>query len=250
MEKFIRNCPMCGKEIIYANKYNKRSAIKLGTKCRNCTQQNKDNSKSQSAEFRKKMSDITSGGKSAMCGRTVYSIWLEKDGREIADQKMNEMRKKHSNNNKGSGNPMYGKPSPNGSGNGWSGWYKEFFFKSLKELSCIITYENLGYNLINAEREHQIKYIDWNGTERNYHPDYFEPITKTLIECKPKHLWNSANVLCKKKYAEEYCKLHELNYELVDPPRLGDEVIIKMHDDKEIKFIDRYEFKFQEKYKK
>jgi len=33
---------------------------------------------------------------------------------------------------------MYGKPAPIGSGNGWSGWYKGWYFRSLLELSFMI----------------------------------------------------------------------------------------------------------------
>jgi hypothetical protein len=35
---------------------------------------------------------------------------------------------------------MYGKPSPQGSGNGWSGWYKGKYFRSIMELSFIVEY--------------------------------------------------------------------------------------------------------------
>ena len=42
---------------------------------------------------------------------------------------------------------MYGRFSPRGSGNGWSGWYKEWYFRSLLELSYMIneTKFNMGY---------------------------------------------------------------------------------------------------------
>ncbi|MBR4316812.1 MAG: hypothetical protein IKP65_07630 [Alphaproteobacteria bacterium] len=45
---------------------------------------------------------------------------------------MIELKKKYSEKSKGKNNPMYGKPAPKGSGNGVSGWYKGWFFRSLR----------------------------------------------------------------------------------------------------------------------
>lgn len=41
-------------------------------------------------------------------------------------EKAVELKEKLSERFSGEGNPMFGKPSPEGSGNGWSGWYKNF----------------------------------------------------------------------------------------------------------------------------
>jgi hypothetical protein len=39
-------------------------------------------------------------------------------------------------------------------GNGWSGWYKEYFFRSLGELSFIISVvERFGFNAVSAESQ-------------------------------------------------------------------------------------------------
>ena len=40
----------------------------------------------------------------------------------------------------GEKNAQYGKPAYGGSGNGWSGWYKEWYFRSIMELSFMINY--------------------------------------------------------------------------------------------------------------
>ena len=144
---------------------------------------------------------------------------------------------------------MFGKPSPNGSGNGWSGWYKGFFFKSLKELSCILSFESKGIVYESAERKKfRIEYIDWNNKKRNYYPDFFIPSSKSIIECKPNHLFNSANVLCKKKYAEIFCEKNGLTYEIIDPIKLSNKDILNLYKLGHLKFIDKYETKFSEKY--
>ena len=38
----------------------------------------------------------------------------------------------------GEQNPMFGKQTPTGAGNGWSGWYKDWYFRSLGELSYVV----------------------------------------------------------------------------------------------------------------
>lgn len=75
-------------------------------------------------------------------------------------EKANKMKKNLSNKFSGSKNNMYGKPSPQGSGNGWSGWYKGWFFRSLLELSYMINViEKNGWKWENAEsKKYKIPY--------------------------------------------------------------------------------------------
>lgn len=83
----------------------------------------------------------------------------------------------------GETNPMFGKPSPKGSGNGWSGWYKGIFFRSLLELGFML--ENP--NAVTAEtKEFSVSYLDEDGKKRNYFPDFF--VNGKIIEVKPKRL--------------------------------------------------------------
>jgi group I intron endonuclease len=53
-----------------------------------------------SDESRKKMSDKASGKNNAMYGRCAYDIWVEKFGKEEADRRKEELRKKQSENSK------------------------------------------------------------------------------------------------------------------------------------------------------
>lgn len=192
-----RECPLCNKIIQYKTKKSLDLAKAKNTKCRTCNSIGESNpfygkkhkedvvnmlieyreknlEVFRSADFIKKMSDISSGNKNPMYGKSFYDIWVSKYGKDVADEKMIAFKKKQSSNNSGKNNPMYGKPSPNGSGNGWSGWYKDKFFKSLKELSCMVTFESLCYDWESAEKKKfRIAYIDWDGVERNYFPDFF-----------------------------------------------------------------------------
>lgn len=141
--------------------------------------------------------------------KTINEIW--------GDEKANQMKKQYSISRTGKGNNMYGKPSPQGSGNGWSGWYKGWFFRSLKELSFMVNViERFHFKWKSAEtREYKIDYVDWKGNNRTYHPDFIVD-DQYLIEIKPKSLWNSDNVKRKKDAAIKFCNNKNLKYKLTE----------------------------------
>ena len=110
---------------------------------------------------------------------------------------------------------MYGKPTPKKAGNGWQGWYNNQFFRSLRELSYIINVLE-KYNLQWQSAENiRIPYINYDGNERTYSPDYLVNNNK-LVEIKPKRLHNTPLVKLKKEAAEKYCFENKLIYELID----------------------------------
>jgi predicted RNA-binding Zn-ribbon protein involved in translation (DUF1610 family) len=269
---FLRKCPTCGKEMMYKTKTTLKKASDKNTNCKTCNkigtnnpfygknhnestidkirESNKNNiTKYQSDEFRNKISEINKGYKNPMFGKTFYQCWVDKYGEDISNEKMIEIKRKHSFNNSGEKNNMYGKPSPNGSGNGWSGWYKDFFFKSLKELSFIIYMEDNEIEYESAERKKfKIPYIDFNDRLRNYYPDFFLPKEKLIVECKPTHLFNSIEVLNKRKAAELFCKENGYEYRIIDPIKLSDKDILEVYKKGTLKFIDRYDVKFRERH--
>lgn len=144
----------------------------------------------------------------------------------------------------GCGNPMFGKPSPSKSGNGWKGWYKDTFFRSLRELSFLINFllkENIVWKS-GESKKYAIKYKDYLGKERNYFPDY---ITENKIyEIKPKNLWNTPLVLAKTNAAKEYAKNIGLEFILIDP-EINFEQIKSLHASGEIKFTEQTEVLFK-----
>ena len=148
----------------------------------------------------------------------------------------------------GKNNPMYGKPSPQGSGNGWSGWYEGHFFRSLLELSYLKYLIDNNINFESAEKaHHKIKYqIDEN--DRTYYPDFYLIDSKTYIEVKPKSLINAfQNVL---KFTAAINKHGEAFKIITDEEitKLSIEEIKELYKNNRLKFIDRYELKFKEKY--
>lgn len=158
----------------------------------------------------------------------------------------NKIKKKISEKISGEKNGMYGKPSPNGSGNGWSGWYNGFFFKSLLELSFLIKYvDRFNMECKSAEnKKYRIKYKNYEELERNYFPDYVIN-DKYLIEIKPKHLINSFINKRKKESAIIFCKENNLIYKMITPNRLEFDDIKSLVENNKIKLLDRYKLKYE-----
>jgi len=274
---FSRECPECEKELIYKNEGSLKIANKLNVSCVNCTRkrvfntaeykkkrsvlsieqnkiygnpfQNKKHTKETKQKISEKVKILVSGENNPMFGRTFYECWIDKYGIEEADIRLKDFKEKQSINTTGSNNPMYGKPSPKGSGNGWSGWYKGWFFRSLLELSYMVSIiERFNLNWKNAEtNELKIEYVE-DDINRNYFADFLIE-DKYLIECKPKSLWNSKKVKLKKEAAIEYCKNRNLKYKMIDVKRLTTDEILNLYNNNKIKFTNRYEEKFREKYK-
>lgn len=279
---FSRECPICKKTLTYTTKGNCDDAIKNNRPCRSCTQKGKG-----------------AGIKNNMAGKSVYNLWVEKYGKDIADQKLLEYSNKRKGKklnlspeaiikrshfgkdnprygksldqvliekygeeegkkridikNKimhqkmsGSKNPMYGKPSPQGSGNGWSGWFKGVYFRSLLELSYIKYLIDNNIEFESGElSKYKIEYFDSVKQQtRNYFPDFYLIDTNELVEIKPKRLCKSKNNI--DKFAEAFKqfgnKFHIITED--DINKLTDLEIKFLHDSNDLKFLDRYEQKY------
>lgn len=254
-----KSCPSCNKTIKYSNIKALFSAIKKNSECKSCSNKRRSPlSEETKQKISKKLKGIKQGsnkkkghvGKNnSMYGISVYNLWIKKYGEEKANELKEERCKKMSIKSSGKNNPMYGKPSPTGSGNGWSGWYKEWYFRSLRELSYMITeIEKKKLNWENGEqKKYQISYTDWKGKKRNYFPDFIVD-KKYMIECKPIRLQTSVSVLSKQNEAKKFCKKHNLEYILLEPKILSMYEIKELYISKQIKFLPRYEEIFLKKY--
>jgi hypothetical protein len=267
-KNFCRSCPECKKEIWYKTEITlKRASIKKAL-CNFCSRKgeknyffgkthkpetiekfkNKDCSYMKDASYKEAYYNSLINRKTNK--KPIYQCWLEKYGQEEADIKMGQYRAKQSFNNSGSKNSMFGKPSPNGSGNGWSGWYKGWRFRSLLEVAFMINYiekNNLKWES-GEKKKFMIKYFDADGTPRNYYPDFYLPDKRQLIECKPIKLFNTVTVKQKKEAAEKFCSENELEYNLTDIERLTDETIKSLYLSGELKFIERYDKKWRDRF--
>ena len=186
--------------------------------------------------------------KNPMYGRSVYSVWLEKYGKEEADKRNEEMKRKKSEKSSGKNNPMYGKPAPKGSGNGISGWYKGWYFRSLRELSYmvnVIEKEGHEWRSLDNTPDFRIKYLDKNGHERSYCPDFLID-NKIIVEIKPKKLQGLDSVVRKQNAAIMYCKSRNLVHIITDVEILDFSIIEKMVNDGVVQLTDKSLKKFNQ----
>jgi hypothetical protein len=263
-----RNCPECNKELHYTTKAHCKRLQEKNAKCISCTKKKctgqknpffgkkhspesrvkikegvRRNPAKKSPALRDKLSQMFSGSGNNMFGISLYDLWVEKYGKEEADRKNSRLKETQRLNSTGENNPMFGKPSPQGSGNGWSGWYNGVFFRSLHELSYIVlVLEREGKKWESAESM-KIPYQDWDGKSRTYRPDFIVDDTE-LIEIKPARLHRSLAVQLKCQAAHDYCDSNNLSFSLVTPPMLSKEEISSLHESKKIIFTKRYEKKY------
>ncbi len=242
-EKHKRVCKKCQainftgeKNPFYGQSHSQASRDKISTKA-------KGKRHSPSTEFKK--------GQKTLNKTPLYEIWLQKHGQEEADKRFQQLKQKQSLATSGSKNSMHGKPSPSGSGNGWSGWYKGFYFRSLHELSYIVNVlEKQGLSFESAEqRKYRIPYIDWNGKQRNYFADFIVE-NRLIVECKPKRLHTSKTVLLKENAARLFCAEIGMGYEIVSPSMLTDQEIRNLYTSGLLQWLPRYQKKYEDRYEK
>jgi hypothetical protein len=202
----------------------------------------------------KKIQSLKSSGKNnknfggkysrGFADRPLFGTFEERYGKEKAD----EMKSKISSSQLGSKNAMFGKPSPTGSGNGWSGWYKGYYFRSLLELSYLVYLIDNDIKFEHAEhKKYAVKYLNFEGMERNYFPDFYIFETDEIVEIKPKHLVNTIDNKSKFNAARELFK----NFKVVteeDIKKITTDEIKTLYKTGDIKFIERYDVKFKERY--
>lgn len=289
MKQYIRLCPSCNKQLEYSSYHSFWIANKNKSSCRTCSSieinnrphikeafmQRFSNNKGDKNGFwnhkhseatknklsvaqtgkkatkqtRQKLSIATSGKNNPMFNRSVYNVWVQKYGIDEADKRYQQYVKKQSINSSGKNNPMFGKPSPQGSGNGWSGWYKGWFFRSLKELSYMINViekENLVWETAETKK-YAIPYIDYNGQQRTYYAD-FVVNNKTIIEVKPKKFIFSKAIQAKVQAAKIFAKTIGLEYDILEPSQIPDEQIVELYKSKMLVFTKRYEKKYMKRF--
>jgi hypothetical protein len=281
-DKFFRRpCPLCGKVLkykrlparwscgLYRNDGNITEILKKNSLCSTCAHipfktifKGKGNpfyGQKHSRKTRQFLSKISRGLRRSLATefsktnvgnrKSFYECWLLRYGKEEADKRLNRFRCKQSFNNRGKKNSMFGKPSPVGSGNGWSGWYKNWYFRSILELSYLIhNIEVQGQRWQSGEQSSLgIRYKNHKGIERTYFADFLVE-GKYLVECKPRRLFKSLEVKSKARAAKKFCQKQGLHYILIEPTRLSREEIVSLFRSGKIKFLPRYEKKFKEKY--
>lgn len=230
---YYRNCPKCQCNISYKYNSDKLKADRVNSFCKKCM--------INSGKFLK-------GDNTRINKKPIYECWLEKYGKEKADLKWNDLVKKQSINNSGEKNSMYGKSTPVGSGNGWSGWYKGWYFRSLLELSYMIKIiERFKLNWKTAESKQLTVKYEFLGKARTYRADFLIK-NKYLVDCKPKKLHSSTENIAKKQAMVEFCEENNLIFKYSEIPKLTIQEINHLYKTSQIKFLERYERKFKQQY--
>ncbi len=142
--------------------------------------------------------------------KSPYQCWVERFGVAEADKRRARMNAQQG--SSGASNPMHNKPSPQGAGNGWKGWYRGHYFRSLREACCMLSLDQAGIEWQTGETL-SIPYA-FLGVQRTYRPDYV--VGTQLLEVKPTRLHDTPQVSAKHVGAEAYCAAKGLTYELVD----------------------------------
>jgi len=283
---YTRECPSCKKILHHTNEGNCKTAIKNNVLCRSCTtkKQIKDNGNPMQGRSlysvwiekyglkvaNEKLKDYGNNRKGKKLNfklpvnerkylrgenhknfnKSLDQVLLEKYGEVEGQRRIDIKRQKMSKKMRGQGNPMYGKPSPQGSGNGWSGWYKNYYFRSLLELSYLKYLLDNNIKFETAEtKKYQIKYYDtMREQEANYYPDFYLIDSEEIIEIKPKKLLNARKNIDKYKAAK---KLYKKKFKILTEENLikiSDNEIKELHNNGSLKFIDRYEQKFLQRW--
>ncbi|MEI6271476.1 MAG: TnsA endonuclease N-terminal domain-containing protein, partial [Chloroflexota bacterium] len=137
--------------------------------------------------------------------------WEEQWGKEYSDKR----KQKYSIDFSGPKNHRFGKPSPKKSGNGIGGWYKNWYFRSLLELSFMI-------NFIEAkcipwqpaeDIKYRVPYTHYTGRARNYFADFILE-NNTMVEVKPSKLCKTPLVILKRVAAEDFCNKNGMVYKI------------------------------------
>lgn len=261
-----RVCPVCGDVIYYNLQSSFSHANKRNSKCKKCRTEEIKNpvkngfyGKKHTEETKRKISakdhsykkterfsqSVKDGYRGNANRKSHYDCWVEKYGKEEAEKRHAEESKKKSENSKGKNNPMYGKPAPQGSGNGWKGWYIGTFFRSLRELTWMIKSDDNGISWRVAEKSTDaIAYTDPMGIERNYYPDF--RTDNALIECKPNKLSDTPSVKSKRLAAIEWCKNNGLTYEIVDPGIIDSKRLFELIDNGSVEIMEKYKDRVNE----
>lgn len=239
-KEFKRECPVCKKSLFYSKEKNRNNAENLKKKCFKCASKESQNRPEQ----KEKLSNASKGKNNPMYGRSFYEIWLENFGKEEAELREVKRLEKISTASSGENNPMYGKPSPQGSGNGWSGKYKGKHFRSLNELYYLKHLLDNDIKFDNAEKKKYRVSYEFNGTNRSYGMDFYLVETDEYIEIKPKKLIKSRLNIAKFNAAiETYGNKFKILTE-DDLRKISLDEMVNLYQNGELKFDKKYEEKF------
>lgn len=261
---WLRYCPKCGAEIYCSLFHNAKAAIEKGRLCKACgakksarsgvnngfygrrhSEQNLEKMRAVkidafirfSPEYREKALQILHEGRKIRqaSGLNTYEHMVIKYGESEALKRWQLRIKKTSLKNRGSGNPMYGKPTPHRAGNGWQGYYNGQFFRSLRELAFMTR----NPKAISGEANYWRATYEIAGIQRTTVPDFILEDERFVIECKPIKLHETPTVQAKASAMRALCSSRGYQYKLVDPEILPYSELVQLIDSGAVELTER-----------
>lgn len=196
-----------------------------------------DRSYTKTSEFSQSVKDAMVGIDTSV---DLVKIWTEQFGVEEAIRRETERRKKLSNAMSGERNPMFGKPAPLAAGAGIKGWYRDRFFRSLRELSYMLCLDREGKRWKTGEtQDYAISYVNpYTGARATYYPDFIVDDC-VMVECKPSNLHGTLIVRAKTQAARTMCEQHNMTYVLVDPEMISIDELRQLEQNGSVKLTEK-----------
>ena len=120
----------------------------------------------------------------------------------------------------------------------FKGWYRDWFFRSLKELSYALTCEKNNLTWVGAETEDfAVYYLDLYGKRHKHYPDFFVD-NHIVVEVKPTKHQKGKLVQLKAKAMKEFCDSKGYTYMMVSPRKVAKSDLEDLIKKKLIKFTD------------
>ncbi len=239
-KKYEKICPSCNKIIQYASAGALCLSKQENRQCRKCYVE----IYAQDPDYKKRVSEKSKARGAG--GLVYYQKWLKDFGPEKANELYEERKKRFSEMFSGEKNFSYGVVREHGTGRSLSGWYKSWFFRSLKELSYVVNViekHNWAWQTAESE-EFVVPYYDKAaGKNRTYRADFIIN-GNIMVEIKPKRNHKDPLVLLKAKAARKFCKSKGWKYKIIDTKTLDYNKIYPLYISGMVKFMPDSEIRF------
>lgn len=126
----------------------------------------------------------------------------------------------------------------------FKGYYKGWFFRSLKELSFVLLCEENGQKWQSAETEElSVTYTDVYGKKRKHFADLLVD-KHIIVEIKPKAYQKSKTVKLKSQAMQQFCNKNGYHYMVVSPKIVPIAKLKELVDKNEILISEELQTKF------
>lgn len=124
---------------------------------------------------------------------STLAYWIKKLGTEAGIQKYNSIGKKKS--RSGVNNGMYGKTPPKNAGRGFTGYYKNIYFRSMLEYHFIKMFQ--CYHIESCDVANSRFVVSYDN--KTYRPDFFIPDLNIVFEIKSRYFAKHSDTIKKRR---------------------------------------------------